>query len=240
MTGAILNALGILLGGVIGFSRSRPLTPQTEAFFKLALGVFTMFYGLRLVWLSVNGTVPQCLRQVAIALLAVLIGKLAGRLLRLQRGSNRLGQYARKLIESTKPDDPRRFGNGLTTCALLFCASPLGIIGAVQDGLTGYFHPLAVKAVMDALAMIGFVKLFGLGGVCAALPVFIFQALIASACNVYLEPMLRTHGVLDSVGVAGGMILCTVALVIFEFKKVELADYLPALALAPLLSWWWR
>jgi uncharacterized membrane protein YqgA involved in biofilm formation len=240
VTGAILNALGIIIGGLIGLSRSRPLTAPTEAFFKLALGVFTMFYGLRLVWLSVNGSFWQCLRQFAIALLAVMLGKLAGRLLRLQRGSNRLGQYARKLIESTKPDDPHRFSNGLTACAILFCASPLGIVGVVQDGLTGYFHPLAVKAVMDALAMIGFVRLFGIGGVFAALPVFVFQALIASACNVYLETPLRTHGLLDSVGAVGGMILCTIALVIFEFKKVELADYLPALAVAPLLAWLWK
>ena len=32
----------------------------------------------------------------------------------------------------------------------------------------------------------------------------------------------------------------SVALVILELKKIELADYLPSLAFAPLLAWVWR
>jgi uncharacterized membrane protein YqgA involved in biofilm formation len=239
-TGAMLNALGILVGGVIGLLRARPLAAQSEAFFKLALGVFTMYYGLRLLWVSVNGSWRQCALQVGIALLAVLVGRLLGRLLHLQAASNRIGKYARKLIEAARPGDPRQFGNGLTACAILFCASPLGIIGGIQDGLTGYFHPLAVKALMDGLATMGFVRIFGWGGAAAALPVFVFQSLLASTANIYLEPLLRTHGVLDSVGAVGGMLFCTISLVIFDFKKVGLADYLPALAVAPLLAWLWR
>jgi hypothetical protein len=38
-------------------------------------------------------------------------------------------------------------------CTILFCAAPLGLLGAVTDGLSGYFYLLAVKAVMDGLAM---------------------------------------------------------------------------------------
>jgi len=36
------------------------------------------------------------------------------------------------------------------------------------------------------------------------------------------------------------MLLVYVAVVILEIRKVELADYLPALAVAPLLAWLWR
>jgi uncharacterized membrane protein YqgA involved in biofilm formation len=31
-----------------------------------------------------------------------------------------------------------------------------------------------------------------------------------------------------------------VGLIIFEIKKVELADYLPSLAIAPLITWLWK
>ena len=34
MTGAILNAAGILIGGIVGLARTTPLSPQTQAFFK--------------------------------------------------------------------------------------------------------------------------------------------------------------------------------------------------------------
>jgi hypothetical protein len=246
VTGATLNAAGIVVGGVVGLMRTTPLSPQSQAFYKTALGVFTVFYGLRLTWLSVNGPFPTVTKQIAIALMAVVVGRLLGRLLRFQKASNHLGQHARRLIESTRPDDPHRFGNGMNACAILFCASPLGILGAVHDGLPveaggpGYFYPLAVKAVMDGLAMLGFVALFGGGAILAALPVFVFQGTITLACSFYAEPFLRAHGLLDSINAVGGLILCTVGLVIFEIKKVELADYLPSLAVAPLITWLWR
>lgn len=246
MTGAILNAAGILVGSIVGLARSAPLSAQTQAFFKLALGVATILYGLRLTWLSVSGDFSQVSKQVLIALLAVMVGKPLGRLLHFQAASNRAGQYSRRLIEETQTDGSLRFSNGLNACAILFCASPLGILGAMQDGLPGqpdgggYFYPLAIKGVMDALAMLSFVRLFGAGSMLAALPVFLLQGTITLTCAVYLEPLLRTHALLDSVNAVGGLIVCTVGLVIFEFKKVELADYLPALAVAPLVTWWWK
>lgn len=246
MTGAILNAAGIITGGILGLARTSPLAQPTQAFFKLGLGVFTIFYGLRLSWLSINGTFQHVLKQIAIACLAMILGKIVGQLLHLQKASNRLGQYARELIERTRPDDPQRFNNGLTACSILFCASPLGFLGAVQDGLpvdaggTGYFYPLAIKGVMDGLAMMSFVTLFGWGGMLAALPVFVLQGSLTIACALYLEPFLRVHGLVDSVNVVGGFIVCAVGLVIFEIRKVELADFLPSLALAPLISWFWR
>ena len=246
MTGAILNAAGILVGSLIGLARTTPLSAQTQAFFKVALGVSTIYYGLRLTWLSIGGTFSLVLKQILIALLAVMLGKLLGGWLHFQKASNRAGQYARRLIEQTQTDGSLRFSNGLNACAILFCASPLGILGAVQDGLpgqpdgVGYFYALAIKGVMDALAMLSFVRLFGAGSMLAALPVFLLQGTITLTCMVYLEPFLRTHALLDSVNAVGGLIVCTVGLVIFELKKVELADYLPALAVAPLVTWAWK
>jgi uncharacterized protein len=241
VTGAILNAAAIVAGGLVGLERrGRPLTVQSQSFYKLGLGLFTVYFGMRLVWLSLGGSFPQVSKQVVIAVLAVAIGKPLGRLLHLQKASNQLGQYARTLIEQARPNDPRRFGNGLNVCAILFCAAPLGILGAVHDGLSGYFYPLAVKGVMDGLAMMGFVLMFGSGAMLSALPVFVFQAAITLACHLYAAPFLLKHDLLDSVNAVGGLVICTVALVIFEFKKVALADYLPSLAVAPLLTWFWK
>jgi hypothetical protein len=246
VTGAILNAAGILAGGLIGLARTTPLSAKTQAFFKVALGVSTVYYGLRLTWLSIGGSFSLVLKQILIALLAVMLGKWLGRALHFQKASNRAGQYARQLIEETQKETALRFSNGLNACAILFCASPLGILGAVQDGLpgqpdgVGYFYPLAVKGVMDGLAMLSFVRLFGAGSMLAALPVFLLQGTITLACMVYLEPFLRMHALLDSVNAVGGLIVCTVGLVIFEIRRVELADFLPALVVAPLVTWIWK
>src|SRR6267378_5195827 len=147
MIGTALNVAGILLGGMAGLLRRRPLSPAQESFFKVMLGAFTVFYGLRLTWISVSGSVLQVLKQLGIAILALMAGKLVGHLLSLQTLSNRLGRQATEAIASATSTNQRRGSEGFKVCAGLFCAAPLALLGAVQDGLTGYFYPLAVKAV---------------------------------------------------------------------------------------------
>src|SRR5438094_5972929 len=85
MLGTILNVSGILIGGIIGLLRKKPLPPRTESFFKVALGAFTVFYGLRLTWLSLNGAFPHVLKQLLVAILAMMLGRILGHLLRLQK-----------------------------------------------------------------------------------------------------------------------------------------------------------
>jgi uncharacterized membrane protein YqgA involved in biofilm formation len=236
LSGTVLNVAGIVVGGVVGLSRRKPLPPSTESFFKVALGAFTVFYGLRLTWLSLNGPPGKVLKQLLIAVLALMLGKVAGRLLRLQKLSNRLGQAARQRIAAATSPGTNRLSDGFKTCTALFCAAPLAILGSVQDGLSAYFYPLAVKAVMDALASVGFVGMFGWGVVLAALPVLAFQGTITLLCAYWLKPLLAAHALIDSVNAVGGLLVFCVALVILGLKKIEMADYLPSLVFAPLMA----
>jgi uncharacterized membrane protein YqgA involved in biofilm formation len=235
--GAFLNALGILAGALFGLALRRPLSRRAQDFFRRALGASTIFLGLRLVWLNVNGTLLSCAKQIFIALLALVLGNLLGKLLSLQTISNQLGRMAGDLIANAQKNPPRKMADGFNTCAILFCAAPLGILGAVTDGLSGDFYLLAVKAVMDGLAMTSFVKMFGWFSAFSAFPVYIFLGAITFAVQFYAEPFLDSQNLIYPVNAAAGFIALAVALVIFEARKVELANYLPALAVAPLLAW---
>jgi uncharacterized protein len=236
MTGAFLNALGILLGALFGLAQRAPLSVRTQDFFRRALGAATVFFGLRLVWLHVHGTWPACAKQLFIALLAVTLGNWTGKLLRLQKISNRLGRHASRMISAAPTGAARKAGHGFFACVILFCAAPLGLLGAVTGGLSGDFYLLAVKAVMDGLAMAGFMKIFGWPSALSAFPVYAFLGALTLACQFYAKPLLEAHGLADAVNVASGLVACAVALVIFEIRRVELANYLPALAVAPLLT----
>jgi uncharacterized membrane protein YqgA involved in biofilm formation len=238
--GAFLNAIGILLGALFGLAHRAPLSARVQDFFRRALGAATVFFGLRLVWLHVNGTFFSCAKQIFIALLALVLGNLLGKLLRLQKISNRLGRFAGNLIASAHKNPPKKSADGFVACVILFCAAPLGILGAVTDGLFCDFYLLAAKAFMDGLAMTGFMKMFGWPAALSAFPVYFFLGTLTVACQFCAKPFLDAHGLVDSVNVVGGFIACCVALVIFEVRKVELASYLPALAVAPLLAWLWK
>jgi uncharacterized protein len=239
VTGIYLNVAGIVAGGLAGLARKKPLSPANQLFFKTVLGALTVLFGLRLTWQSLNGSFRQILAQLAVVLLSLTLGKLVGRLLRLQKTSNRLGQFARERMAAAQPGDTNRFLNGFSVCTALFCAAPIGMLGAISDGLAGDFAPLAVKAVMDALAAMSFVSLFGWGVLLSAVPVLVLQGTISLASTRFLLPLLEARNLVDPVNATAGLLIFCVALIIFEVRKIEVTDYLPSLAFAPLLTWWW-
>jgi hypothetical protein len=152
--------------------------------------------------------------------------------------SNYLGRLAGSAITAAQHNPAMNSSNAFNACAILFCAAPLGIIGAVTDGLSGYFYFLAVKAAMDALAMLGFVRIFQWPAALSALPVLVFFSAVTLGVQLYVSHS-RNPAVLDSIGSAAGLIACIITIVIFEVRRVELANFLPALAVAPLLTKLW-
>lgn len=237
MIGAYLNALGILLGALAGLAGRGELSERTQQQLKSALGAFTAFCGLQLVWLNVGGPFGSILKQLFLAGLAVVLGHLAGKILGLQAMSNRLGRHAAALL-ATAAASPGRSAPGFIAATILFCAAPLGLLGAVTDGLGGYFFPLGLKAVMDGLAMAGFVNMFRWPVALAAVPVLIFLNGLTLGVHAGVLPWLEAHQAVPAVNVAAGLVICATTLVVLEVRRVELANYLPALALAPLLTHW--
>ena len=235
--GALLNAIGILLGGIFGLVRDKRFSLPAQIFFRNAIGAFNVFFALRLIYENMDGTFSSCLKQILIALAAVVLGFWVGKLLRLQKFSNYLGRAAGNTITQAAKNPSHHAADGFNACAVLFCAEPLGIIGAVTDGLSNYFYLLAVKAATDALAMLDLVKIFRWPSLLSAVPVFVFFSAITMAMQVYIKPLLTPHE-LASINVTAGVLACIVTVVMFGIRKAELANYLPALAIAPLLAKW--
>jgi len=236
-TGALFNAIGILVGAMIGLVQITPFSLRAQLWFRNAIGLFNVFYGLRLIYLSFDETFWSSFKQICVGLLAVVLGFWVGKLLRFQKMSNYVGRMAGDVINAATNKKPHSAADGFNACAILFCAAPLGLVGAVTDGLSGYFYLLAVKAVMDALAMSGFVRIFRWPSALSAIPVFVFFSAISLAVELYVKPYLTTPEA-NAVNMAAGLLACIITIVIFEVRRVELANYLPALVVAPLLTKW--
>lgn len=238
MLGTILNVAAVIIGGFAGLLVKKQPSAGAQNYFKAALGAFTVYFGLKLTWMSLNGSIAHVLKQLGVVLLALVLGNLVGKLLRLQKASNRIGGLARERMARATPDNPQRFTDGFTVCTLLFCAAPLGILGAIHNGLLpDYFYPLAIKAAMDGLAAMGFAGIFGWGVTLSAVPLLVFQGTITLFCAHSMAPFLEAHNLTDSVNATGGLVIFCVSLLIFEVRKVHVADYLPSLFFAPLLTW---
>lgn len=238
MLGTILNVAAIVAGGLAGLIIKKQPSAATQSFLKAVLGAFTVFFGLRLVVLSMGSSFGHVLKQLGIVLLSLSLGNLLGKLLHLQKASNRIGQLTRERMATATPENPQRFNDGFVVCSLLFCAAPLGILGAIHNGLLpDYFYPLAIKAVMDGLAAMSFAMMFGWGVILSVVPVLVFQGTITLVSAHSLALFLQARGLADSVNATGGLLIFCVALLIFEVRKVPVTDYLPSLIFAPLLTW---
>jgi hypothetical protein len=237
MIGAVINSAGIVAGGVCALAIKKPVPNRFQLPAKIVLGIFTVWFGLQLTWRSLNGSVAQILKELCIVMLAMALGKLAGRMLRLQQFSNAIGQYATRSLAAE--GKKKRFSDGFLLATALFCAGPLAILASVQEGLNGFSPVFLVKAGTDGLATMSFCATFGWGALVSAIPVLAFQGCLIR-CVQELEPMLHNQPwpLIDSINATDGLLIFCVALIVLEVKKVRVAEYLPSLILAPLLMRW--
>ncbi len=239
MIGTLINTVAILAGGFLGLRASQQFSARTQTNIKLVLAAFTIWVGLSMVWQGIGGSFGGVVKQLGIAMLALVLGNGLGMALHLQAGLNKLGQYAKQRIASASPTNDNRFSEGFITCTLLFCVGPMAILGSLEDGTTGKFRILAIKSAMDGLAAMGFAATFGPGVLLAALPVFAYQGTLTLLANA-LANQLNDPLLLNSIRVAGGLVVMCIAVVILGLRQVPLANYLPSLVVAPLLTHWWK
>ena len=89
---------------------------------------------------------------------------------------------------------------------------------------------------MDGLATLSFAAVFGWGVMLSVIPVVAYQGtitLLAKMLSGQLDPAM-----INSLNATGGLLVMCLPLVIYGVRKVPLANYLPALVVAPLLTKW--
>jgi len=239
-TGTAINVATIIVGGMLGLIISKDLPVARQKQLRKWIGILIAIAGFVMI--------GEGLRTVGFgakfglignALLSTSLGQTAGKLLNIQAGMNRLGRYAGSLFTKVQQDESlRTFNDGFLACAILFCVSPLSVLGPVQDGMTGNFLTLGVKALMDGFAAFAFARTFGGSVMFAALPVLAIQGTITLG-SIWLMRQFPDPAMLPAINVAGGLLVVCTTLIVFEAKKVELGNFLPALVVAPLLAWWW-
>ncbi len=239
MIGTILNGIGIVVGGILGLILRKPMSMATQLALKGLLGILMVFVGLRATLVSLGGGGWMVAKQLTILILAMMLGRLLGHYLRLQKGLNRLGRYAKDQLAQAGSTPSNRPSEGFVTAALLFCLAPIAFLGAVQDGVNGQWYTLGLKAVLDGLATMALVTSFGWGTIVSVVPVVAYQGTLTLAVRL-LAPWLHQHNLADSIQAVSGMLVFSVALIILDLRKVQVGDYLPSLAAAPLLTWIWR
>jgi hypothetical protein len=229
LTGTILNVVAVLIGTAVGVLLGSRLSARVQSTLTDGLGMFVLLLGVGLGLGVLTDPAGRPGDELAV-LAAVVLGGAIGELLRIQDGLEALGGWFQRRL--AREGEQSRIAEGFITASLVFCVGPLTLLGSIENGLTGEIRLLAVKSLLDGLASIVFAAALGWGVGLAAITVLVVQGAIAGAAFLLRDVMdERTILVVSAVG---GILLIGVALRLLELRQVRVANFLPALLLAPL------
>ena len=239
MIGTWINVAAILVGGTLGLVLTKELSGQVQHRIRMVLGVMIIYVGLMTTWDALRAPFTHFLKQLVVIFFALILGNLIGRALKLQARLNKVGEVAREKFSQAQsdPESARKFSEGFVTCTLLFCVGPMAILGSLQDGLTGNIKTLASKALLDGLASLVFARTFGWSVLLSALPVLAYQGTLTMSAQV-IKPWVDHPELVSSINATGGLLVVCISMVVLEVQRVPLANYVPSLLVAPLLSYW--
>jgi len=229
LSGTLLNVATVLAGTAAGVAIGARMPARMQESLVTGLGFFTvliaMSMGLRVF------TDPAARPGDDLAVLAaILLGVGIGELLRLHDGLEQLGGWFQRRL--AREDRPSRIAEGFVTASIVFCVGPLTILGSLENGLTGDMRLLAIKSLLDGVASIAFAAALGWGVALSAITVLVVQGGIAGGAFLLREVM--DGPTILAITSAGGVILLGVALRLLDLKAVRVANFLPALLLAPI------
>lgn len=236
-TGTLLNVVTVLVGASLGVALGSRLPARTRDSVTAGLGLVTLLVaGLSAAAVGdpVLAAAVGSSAVVLVVLGSVLLGGIAGSLLRLEARLEGSGAALQALLARGRPGGDRgRFVEGYVTASLVFCVGPLTVLGSLSDGLGRGIEQLALKSTLDGFAALAFASSLGWGVAASAVSVAVVQGTLTLA-GVLLGDLLPEAQV-AALTATGGLLLVGVALRLLRVAAVPVGDLLPALAVAPVL-----
>jgi len=149
-------------------------------------------------------------------------------------GGTTAGNTAGDAASDDSPRARERFIEGWLTASLLFCVGPLTILGSLSDGLGRGIEQLTLKAVLDGFAAMAFASSFGVGVLMSAVSVAVIQGLLTGV-GVLLGSVLPDASI-AALTATGGLMLVGISLRLLRIRDIPVANMLPALIVAPVLT----
>ena len=222
LSGTLLNALTVLVGGLLGTMLGDRLPERLRDNVVRGVGLFTLAMGTKFAIETSN---------LLFLLGSILLGGIIGSLWGVDRRLSELGAMLQ-----------RRFASGggggtvaeaFVTAAIVFCVGPLTFLGSIQNGLTGDAGLLAIKSVLDGFTAVALAATLGWGVLLTIPLILIYQGGLALGASVFAGLLSELQ--LREMSAVGGLLIIGVGLKLLNIRDVKVADYLPAILVAPLL-----
>jgi uncharacterized membrane protein YqgA involved in biofilm formation len=221
-TGTLLNLLTVLVGGLTGTVLGDRLPPRLRENVVAGVGLFVAVMGVKFAIDTAS---------LLYLLGAILIGGIIGSLAGIERRLNELGAAIQRRFAA--PGGTSTIAEAFVTASIVFCVGPLTFLGAIRNGLTGDASLLAIKSVLDGFTAIAFAATLGWGVLLSLAVILVYQGGLAAGASLFAS--LLSDAQLREMNATGGLLLVGVGLKLLRLRDVQVADYLPAIVVAPLL-----
>jgi len=222
LSGTLLNAATVLVGGIIGTALGDRLPERLRENVVRGVGLFTLVMGTKFGMETSN---------LLFILGSILIGGTLGSLWGVDRRLNALGDALQRRF--ARPGGTSTVSEAFVTASIVFCVGPLTFLGSIQNGLSGDASLLAIKSVLDGFTAIALAATLGWGVLLTIAVILIYQGGLALGASVFAGLLSELQ--LREMNAVGGLLILGVGLKLLGIRDVKVADFLPAIVVAPLL-----
>ena len=226
--GTLINAVLIIVGSLIG-RIFKNIPESMKATVLSIIGLAVALLGIKMGFESAN---------FIVLIISLVVGTVIGEWLDLDQKMNRLGQWVESLFRKNRNEDNQiSIAEGFVTASLIFVIGSMAIIGALDSGMRNDHTILITKGIIDGFTSIILASTLGIGVLLSAVPVFIYQGIIAlfsGFISVYIP-----DGALDmfitEMTATGGVMIMAIGLNIAGLTKIKAANLLPGIIVVGIL-----
>ncbi|RAZ81548.1 DUF554 domain-containing protein [Planococcus halotolerans] len=224
LLGTLINAALIIVGTLIGRAL-RNIPEKMKETVMYAIGLAVVVLGLQMGFGSQN---------FVIVIISLVLGTVLGEWADLDQKLNRLGHWIE--VKLGAKESKGSIAQGFVTATLIFVIGAMGVIGALESGLSNEHGVLISKGIIDGFTSIILASTLGIGVMLSAAPVFVYQGLIALfATQISLIiPEAALDLFIAEMSATGGVMIVAIGLNLMGITKIRVANLLPGILVVAL------
>ena len=222
LSGTLLNAGTVLVGGLLGTFLGDRLPERIRDAVVRGIGLFVVVMGVKFAIDTAS---------LLYLLGSILVGGVVGTVAGIDRALTAFGAMLQRRF--ARADTPSTVSEAFVTAAIVFCVGPLTFLGSIQNGLTGDASLLVIKSVLDGFTAVALSAALGWGVLLTIGVILVYQGGLALGAAGLAHALSDAQ--LREMNAVGGLLILGVGLKLLSVRDVKVADYLPAILVAPAL-----
>lgn len=225
MKGTLVNVATVLSGTCIGAVVKQGIPEKYQKNVMQSIGLSVLLIGLQMALKTQN---------ILIVILSLISGGILGEALDIDGKLIAFGEWVTRKMGDKQSSN---IGQAFITASLIYCIGAMAVVGSIQEGLTGDASTLYAKSMLDGITAVIFTATLGVGVGLSAVSILLYQGGITLLAG-YISPYL-SETVIREMTAVGGILIVVISFIMLDYKKIKVANWLPALPFAIVITMLW-